>query len=258
MEEKKIGIVILATNSYFVLGVRFMKKFMQFYKGEKKIKFFFFSDVDPKDYLPEGIDVEYIYTTNKSWVEGTNLKFKSILFLSTGQLSDVSHLYYLDADTNVDKSFTEEWMLGDSVAGQHYGDETWMKYKKGFERNPRSKAYVPHDTKLPQMYYFGAIWGGTKQWVLNFCKTMLEWQKADKEWGYEPGVNDESYSNCYFHFNPPSKVILYKDFKFLVSDKGGIGETRNTKLNVDKIKQDLLVNKDKNIDIRHGKVIVIK
>ena len=38
----KIGIVIIATNSYFVLGIRFIKKFMHHYKGSQKITFYFF------------------------------------------------------------------------------------------------------------------------------------------------------------------------------------------------------------------------
>jgi len=249
---KKIGIVILCTNAYFVLGIRLVKRFMHFYKGNEEIIFYLFTDIDPKDYLPDNIKYEYIHTTNKSWTEGTNLKFVSILSLEN---MDVDFLFYFDADTNVDKDFTEEWFLGNSVAGQHYGDQGWMKEKKGFDRNPRSKAYVPLDTKLPQMYYYGAFWGGTKEWTLNFCKLMLEWQKADKEWGYEPGVNDESYSNCYFHFNPPEKVVLCTNFKFLISDKGGIGETRRINLDVEKIKEDLRNKKNELININNGKVI---
>jgi hypothetical protein len=249
----KIGIVILATNAYFVLGVRLMKRFMQFYKGDKHITFYFFSDVDPKDYLSDSIDCVYAYASNSNWVDGTNLKFTSILKLEN---CDADFIFYFDADTNIDKDFTEEWFLGDSVAGQHYADQSWMKEKKGYDRNPRSKAYVPYDTTLPQMYFYGAFWGGTKEWTMNFCKIMLEWQKEDKKWGYEPGVNDESYSNCYFHFNPPSKVVLCKDFKFLISDKGGIGETRKMGLDVSLIRQQLRENKNKNINIQHGKVII--
>ena len=85
---------------------------------------------------------------------------------------------------------------------------------------------------------------------------MLEWQKADKQWGYEPGVNDESYSNCYFHFNPPEKVVLCTQFKFLISDKGGIGETRIPSLNITELKKGLQENKDKLINIQSGKLIV--
>ena len=60
MERKKIGIVILATNAYFVLGINFIKKFSYHYKGDAKITFYFFSDTDPKEYLPDDINIEYI------------------------------------------------------------------------------------------------------------------------------------------------------------------------------------------------------
>lgn len=260
----KIGIAILATNAYFVLGIRFIKRFMQFYKGPYYIRFFLFCDEDPLPYLPEGIeedfalhmdyDVKYIHTTNKNWVDGTNLKFESIISLEN---EEIDYLFYFDADTNIDKNFTEEWFLGDMVGGQHYGDKDWMKNKKAFDRNPRSKAYVPKDTKLPQMYFYGAFFGGKKDRMIEFCKLMRSYQLADKEWGYEPGVNDESYINREFHFNPPTKIVLCPDFKFLISDKGGIGETRDMNLNTDKIKGDLLAFRDVPINIQHGKVIQV-
>ena len=256
MVEGKIGIVLLGTNAYSVLMVRFVKRFMQFYKGNRKIKFFLFSDIDPKPYLPDGIDYEFIYTTNKSWVDGTNLKFKSILSLREEDLDECDWIYYLDSDTNINTEFTEDWFLGDSVAGQHFNDQGCMLTEgRPYERNPRSKAYIPRDTKLPQIYLYGAFWGGKVDWVIQFCKTMLEWQKADKSWGYEPAVNDESFSNCYFHYNPPSKVILTSEFKFLVSDKGGIQNMRNMSTDVEQIKKDLLLYRNDNINIQHGKVI---
>lgn len=251
--KKNIGIVVLATNAYFVLGIRFIKRFVQFYQGEENIKFFFFSDEDPKDYIPDNIDVKYIYTTNNNWVDGTNLKFTSIIKLEN---EDVDYLFYFDADTSVDQSFTEEWFLGESVGGQHYGDQGWMKENKSFDRNSRSKAYVPKDTTLPQMYFYGAFFGGNKKWMIDFCKLMISYQKADKEWGYEPGVNDESYINREFHFNPPTKVVYSSEFKFIVSHKGGIGETRKIDLDTSKIKESLKINKNLNIDIQNGKVII--
>jgi len=251
----KIGIAVLCTNAYVVLGARFIKRFMQFYTGEQKIKFFCFSNEDVRIYLPEErkYEVEWIYTTNSNWVEGTNLKFTSILKLEN---KEIDYLHYFDSDTNVDKPFTEEWFLGESVAGQHYGDQDWMKEVKGFERNPRSKAYVPFDTKLFQCYAYGAFWGGSKEWVMFFCKTMLEWQRVDLAWNYEPSNHDEAYSNAFFHYYPPDKIVACKDFAFVISDKGGIGDPRHMNLNVSEIKKDLLKYKEKNINIQHGKVTV--
>ena len=133
----KIGIVILATNSYFVLGVRFITKFMQYYKGKANITFYFFSNGDPKSYVPFS-NVVWINTQHESWVEATNSKFKSIVSLVD---KDEEYLYYFDADTSINKDFTEEWFIGDLVGGEHYCNR--YEGRKPYDRNPISKAYVP-------------------------------------------------------------------------------------------------------------------
>jgi hypothetical protein len=246
-----IGIVILATNAYFVLGIRFIKKFMHHYKGNKQITFHFYSDTDPKPYLQEEIDVRFYPESHSNWVEGTNSKFKNIIILEN---SDSDYLYYFDADTNISRDFTEEWFLGDLVGGEHYGNKSFLSNGKGFDRFPQSKAYVPEDSQLPYTYHYGAFFGGKKDRVIEFCKTLREWQLEDKKILYEPGVNDESYINTYFHFNPPYTVSCDK-FMFDISDKGGIGETRNINLDIEQHKKTLLENKDKLFNISNNNII---
>jgi hypothetical protein len=246
----KIGIVILATNAYFVLGVRFIKKFMHHYKGDSKITFYFFSDTNPAEYLPDNFDVKWYYDKHDSWVDGTNSKFKNIISLNE---CDSEYLYYFDADTNVSTDFTEEWFLGELVGGEHFGNRTWLAGGNAFDKNPQSKAYVPADTPLPCTYYYGAFFGGKKDVVIDFCKTLREWQIEDKKIPYEPGVNDESYINCYFHYNPPL-MVSNENFVFNVSDKGGIENTRNTKLDISNLKDDILFNKNNLFEILNGKI----
>jgi hypothetical protein len=249
----KVGIVILATNSYFVLGVRFIKKFMHHYKGKSPVKFYFFSDEDPKPFLQNNIDVEYHEVKHTSWVDATNDKFRSIIGLAD---CDSDYLYYFDADTSVSRDFTEEWFLGDLVGGEHYGNRSWLKDGAGFDKNPISKAYVPADTNLSCTYHYGAFFGGKKNIVIDFCKTLREWQIEDKKIPYEPGVNDESYINAYFHYNPPMTVPCEK-FGFDISHKGGIGETRDTKLNINDLLIKMLFHKNDVYDISNGQVVVI-
>jgi hypothetical protein len=249
-----IGIVILATNAYFVLGIRFIKKFMHHYKGDKQITFYFFSDTDPKPYLPDNIDVEYHYEQHNNWVEGTNSKFKDIISLSNCK-SD--YLFYFDADTNVSKPFTEEWFLSDLVGGEHYGNRGWLKDGAGFDRNPASKAYVPLDSTLPYTYHYGAFFGGKKDRAIDFCTTLREWQIEDKKISYEPGCNDESYINTYFHFNPPTLTVPCDKFMFDISDKGGLGETRYTDLDVNEHKNKILEYKDRLFNIQNNEIILL-
>lgn len=247
-----IGIVVIATNAYFILGLKFIKRFLHFYKGSNNIIFFFFSDTDPTDYVPSTMNIKYINEVHNNWVEGTNSKFKNIISLEN---EDIDYIYYFDADTNVYKHFTDEWFIGDIVGGEHFGNRTWMKDNKPYDRNPKSKAYIPEDTTLPQMYYYGAFFGGTKYNVINLSKLMFSWQQEDKKIPHEPIFNDESYLNAYFHYNPPH-TITNENFNFLVSDKGGIGETRNTKLDIESIKSQFLELKNTlNINIYNNKVI---
>jgi len=253
MEQKKIGIVILATNAYFVLGVNFMRKFLHHYKGDAKITFYFFSDEDPSAYISEDVNVEYYPAQHNNWVDATNDKFRNIIDLAD---CDSDYLYYFDADTNVSRDFTEEWFIGDLVGGEHYGNKGWLANGAGFDKNPKSKAYVPADTNLPCTYHYGAFFGGKKERVIDFCKTLREWQLEDKKIPYEPGVNDESYINAYFHYNPPTTVSC-ADFAFDISHKGGIGETRNTKLNISHLKEEMLKHKNDLYNINNGKVCLI-
>jgi len=256
MRKENIGIVVLCTNAYIVLGARFINRFMKYYKGDKDITFYVFCDRDIREYLPENIDIEYFPTHNSSWVDGTNLKFTSILRIKEENKIRSDYFFYFDSDTNISVPFTEEWFLGDSVAGQHFGDQGWMKEVKGFERNPRSMAYVPYDTPHFQVYTYGAFWGGTKEFVLNFCKTILEWQRKDKSCGFEPGTNDESYSNKYFHYNPPTKLVKTEDFAFGISDKGGIGEPRDVSLNVSHLLEQIKEHKEENWNLWNGKFVL--
>lgn len=250
-----IGIVILATNSYFVLGLRFIKKFIHHYKGNNNITFYLFSDVNPSSYLSGKEDVVFFEQHHASWVEGTNSKFKNIISLESCK-SD--YLYYFDADTNITKDFTDEWFLGDLVGGEHYGNRTYLKDGIGYDHNPKSKAYVPYLCKTPCTYYYGAFFGGKKELLIDFCKTLYSNQLEDKKIPYEPVVNDESYINQYFYYNPPSLTVKSEDFQFLVSDKGGIQNTRNPKTYTEDFKKKLRENAQKIFDIQHNKLSFVE
>ena len=107
------------------------------------------------------------------------------------------------------------------------------------------------------MYYHGCLFGGSKNKIVEVCKILRENQLADKKIPYEPGVNDESYINQYYHYNPPQRVVLLHEYMFNVSDKGGIGETRNVNLDISALKQEMLVYKDRLYDFASGKLILL-
>jgi hypothetical protein len=172
--------------------------------------------------------------------------------------SDVDYIYYFDADTKIYRDFTEEWFIGDIVGGEHFENNLSMKDKKNFERNPKSTAYIPLDTPLPQMYYLGAFFGGRRDNIIAVCNTLLQNQLKDKEINFEPCWNDESYLNAYFHYNPPTYTILTVDFKFGISDKGGIQGTRHPKKDVQDLLNDIKTNKANYWDISKGQFKLVQ
>lgn len=251
MEAKNIAIQILASNTYFQLGLRFVHRFKHFYNGPHNIFFHFFSDQSPCNYLPESINCIYHEVKHDNWIEAVESKFNNILSLED-EIFD--YVYFFDSDTNISRHF-DDWFVGDLVGGEHFGNNTWMKDNKAYDRYEKSSCYIPLDTPLPQMYYLGAFWGGLKQNVLEMCNTIIGWQRYNKSIGHEPGVNDESYLNKYYHHNPPPKVVLIGDFPFVISDKGSIQNTRNTKLDLAYMNADILKYKDGLWDIRDSKVV---
>jgi hypothetical protein len=250
---RKINIVVNATNSYFILGLRFIKNFNKFYNGKNKISFHFFSDDNPKDYVNIK-NLIYHNTSHKSWQDATNSKFINILNISN-LLEENEYVYYFDADTNVNKYFTDEWFLDDIVGVEHFGNNSWMKDVKNYDRNPNSKAFIPFDTQHQQIYFQGACFGGIKNRVIDMCSQLYNNQIEDKKINYEPCVNDESYINNYFHNNPPTKVISSSEFQFIVSDKGGMENLRNPYTDIINLKNKLKQEFNKDFELRNGDII---
>lgn len=256
-KKNKILICIVGTNSYLPLAIRFIKKFIHHYKGKSKIHFSLFTDECPKKFLSdkEAFCVSYTEQHHDSWVNGINSKFRNILQSLENHPSD--YVFYFDADTSISHDFDESWFLGRVVAGEHFSNRESMVAFKPFDQYPRSSCYVNPLSNLHREYYYGAFFGGETICVKNICLTIIRWQDYNKKIKHEPIWNDESYLNAYLHYNKPTRIIPTEDFAFHVSNKGDLGYTRNVKLNISELKEEMIKNKDSVYDITEGKVKAI-
>jgi hypothetical protein len=251
---KRVGIVIICTNCYFLLGMRFIKKFNHYYKGKYNITYCIFTDTDPGPYLI-GIDnFKYLETHHDSWVSATNSKFGSILQLKNLEVS-FDYVYYFDADTDITRNF-DDWFIGHSVAGEHFmSNEMTVKGVFNYEKNPKSLAYIPNDSPLKKTYFLGAFFGGVTPKIYRICRLLLNNLRKDKANDIHTCWDDESYINHYFHYNPPSLLILFKDFPFGTSCKGGLENTRDTRKKVDDQKKKLLLRPGSLFEIVKGDIV---
>ena len=224
LEKEKIGFLIIATNNYFALGIRLVKKIQKHFIGDLPFEFYFFSDMDPNEYLPENFPLIYYSTSHKNWLEGTNSKYNNIKIAIEKNFFDKNekgYLIYLDADTDIKKDLHQKTLLKNLIACRHYADQHAMKKVKNYDRNPNSKAFIPENTKRPQMYYHACVMGGEIQQFYSSVLEMEKWQKHDQDMGYEAIWNDESYWNKFLHYTEVDPILNYTNI-FVISDGGGI------------------------------------
>lgn len=235
LAQKEITFVILATNGYLPLGIRFIRNMNHFCQESHQVSYVLGTDnmnLDPKLIGPR---VTLIPMANNSWVEGTNSKFRLVsracYLLNSPNPGKLRYVFYVDADTEVDKPVKlRELVREPFIGGQHFNNKG--KEPLPFDRNPISTAYVSPEYKGP--YVYGAFFGGTIGRMIDFCNTC-EWaQKQDVNILYEPGVQDESYINAYFAKEAISGRPIYtltsEDFPFVISDKGGLQNLRDSSI----------------------------
>lgn len=138
---------------------------------------------------------------HQRWQDISMLRMKTISDVIQSELHlKFSHLFCFD----VDQVFKGRWgseALGESVAQIHSG-----YYKTGvftYDRNPKSKAYLPQG----DFYYHAAIFGGSLQKVkelVDFCYSGIMEDKANQ---VEALWHDESHLNKYFYLHKPSRVL---------------------------------------------------
>lgn len=218
----EISYAILATNQYLPLGIRLIKLLHRY--SQQDFNVVIGTDVEISPFLPDFLlqKIKRIPCNNNTWVDGVAIKHELLLKVSG------DYIFFLDADTNIKQEFSLITPAG-LVGAEHYMNKRDMATRKAYERNSTSTAYIPYlDSEYTKTYYQGAFFGGDQQSLHNMCRVLVHWKNKDREVGFEPIWNDESYLNKYFYMYPPTTIPI-TDFPFVVSDKGSIQNIRKAK-----------------------------
>lgn len=207
---KKICVVLVATNYYFPLGLRFINRWSHLYTGNMEVEFHFYSEKDPLEYIDSSLsNVVFHHMETKDWSDADVSRIYEIVKMKN---HNTDHIYIFDADTNIDFKFDDFLFKDGIVAYQHLHCDL-------FDTNKDAQSYFEVNDK--DIWYQTCLIGGSKKDMIDMCNATVPWIATDKDNGYIPQWIAERYFNRYLHDNSPSYYIKRgQSTPFYMSDKG--------------------------------------
>lgn len=258
-----LAIVVIATNKYFPLAIRFINNWSHFYYGDDNYKIILFSDKDPYEYIPTAMTerVDYVHTTHtKIAMDMFSKKFLSLRYaLDQGY----DNVFYFDADTSIKKHFSRKDFVSTFSIVRHAANDYETNINDlPFDRTANSMACLDPSTIVgPVTYYHACVFGGDREHISNLIFVCMSWVFDDKLRAVTPRWHDESYINKYINsvVNRVSIQIPWNSEIFNISDKGasydnlGPGESPVDRLQPwGSVKELISNNKEKLITIDNG------
>lgn len=195
---KKIGIFYICTSDYFLFWKTFYDTCEKFFLPKMEKHYFVFTDKINEITPSERVHVKKIDAL--PWPLVTLMRFHFFLSIED-QLGDMDYLMFSNSNMKFVTPITEEEFLPRADKGEelfvvtHPGYADGKTYHAPFERNKRSKAYVPYN--CGNKYVIGAMNGGTKNAFLKMSRILDDRTNQDLKINYIPRWHDESMLNHY-------------------------------------------------------------
>lgn len=245
--RKIIGILYIATGPYIVFWKDFYESFEKFFLPDLEKKYFIFTDAKHFPYS-DSDNVYKIYQKSEPWPLPTLLKFHRFLEIKD-KLLQCDYLYQSNANIVCKDFVYEEDFLPQEKKGEklfftiHPGYCNAHPYEFPYDRNKKSKAYVPYN--CGKVYVFGAMNGGVTKDYLAFIEKIDFDIIDDLKKGVIAQWHDESHVNhdiikCDNYRLLPAAFCYPVGFE--ISDKCIIaGVDKKKAFDVDVIKKNKLV-----------------
>ena len=169
----KVAIIFIGTNRYLDFLPTYYEGIEKYFLPNSEKTIFAFTDGELDD-TPDNIKV--YHQEHLEWPYITLKRFE-IINKARADLDSMDWLVFLDADTRVVDTVTEEEFFSDKpYFGVHHpchalGMEPHTKYPGAFETNTNSRAGVTEDDDT-SMYYQGCLWGGRVPEVLDMIEEL--------------------------------------------------------------------------------------
>jgi hypothetical protein len=157
-----------------------------------------------------GVDIKIPYSVS-GWPIGTLMRYKAFLG-ARDILEQYDYLFYLDCDMKIMAPIDASEICGDGITAVIH--PAWGIYPLGYEKNPKSLAYIAEEPRSPQypdsnfVYYQGCVQGGKTQNYLDMCTLLSHNIDLDlTNGGYIAIRHDESHLNRYLADHPPAIAL---------------------------------------------------
>lgn len=195
--SKCVGVLYICTGPYSIFWKDFYISFEKNFIKNYKKKYFVFTDAH-QIYGENSKNVRIISIKNLPWPLITLLRFS--LFLSIEQeLKDCDYLMFSNANMICgNEVLPDEFLPSESEilsVVQHPGYINSKKYNFPYERNKKSKAYIPWS--CGNIYVIGAMYCGTRDSFLEMSRKLCYRINEDLKNNYIAKWHDESHLNRY-------------------------------------------------------------
>ena len=195
----KVAIVFIGTNKYIDFLPRYYENIEKYFLPNSEKTIFAFTDGELDD-VPDNIKV--YHQEHLEWPYITLKRFE-IINKARADLDSMDWLVFLDADTRVVDTVTEEEFFSDKpYFGVHHPCQALKmqphtEYPGAFETNTNSRAGVTEEDDT-SMYYQGCLWGGRVPEVMDMIEELDSRVEEDLSNDVIAVWHDESQLNKFY------------------------------------------------------------
>ena len=195
----KVAIIFIGTNKYLDFLPTYYESIEKYFLPNSEKTIFAFTDGELDD-VPDNIKV--YHQEHLEWPYITLKRFE-IINKARADLDSMDWLVFLDADTRVVDTVTEEEFFSDKpYFGVHHPChalkmQPHTEYPGAFETNLNSRAGVTEDDDT-SMYYQGCLWGGRVPEVLDMIDELDSRVEEDLSNDVIAVWHDESQLNKFY------------------------------------------------------------
>ena len=194
----KVAITFIGTNKYLDFLPQYYENTKKYFLPNSEKVFLVFTDGDGD--FPD--DVKVYHQEHLEWPYITLKRFE-IINKARADLDSMDWLVFLDADTRVVDTVTEEEFFSDKpYFGVHHPChalkmQPHTEYPGAFETNTNSRAGVTEEDDT-SMYYQGCLWGGRVPEVLDMIDELDSRVEEDLSNDVIALWHDESQLNKFY------------------------------------------------------------